>query len=133
MLSSLVSSIIGTNLLSPAIDTTTLLQRYLTRLLALVALTTFSAFMCCLVIVGLLYGLYEALVRHGLQADVALMVVLGLVTLTAIGAIATTVHLLSGLREVSATNVNQRGIQRSRASSVFHAFLDGLKGHAPGS
>ncbi|MBY0406849.1 MAG: hypothetical protein K2Q01_04100, partial [Rickettsiales bacterium] len=105
---------------------TPLVNRLLTGIAVIVGLAILSAILAGVLVVGMLYGAYAILVAHGLEQDMALIVV-GALTL---GLIAMLVRqLVLNIQEIKAIPTQIIGKQNrmaERASKVGAAFLDGL-------
>ncbi len=129
MLTALAANLIGAALQHPVIDTQ-LLQHFLTRLVGLVALTILGAFMCCLVIAGLLFGLYDLLVFYGLLPGVALVIVLAIAMLITGIIVAVTMRRLQQLRDLSLMPKRDMR-QQDMTGGIIRAFLDGFTNARP--
>jgi uncharacterized BrkB/YihY/UPF0761 family membrane protein len=102
-----------------------LLHRFLSKIVIVVALTIVSAFMSGVVIVGLLWGTYWELTYHGVAPDTAATIVFALAILVTATFIGFTLSYARQLREPPRL-LHQHFPGLAQLGGIADAFITGL-------
>ena len=129
---SVLGKIVGVMMAGKSLaDTTPMISRLLSGIAAVVALAMLSAILGGVLLVGLLYVAYASLVAHGLEPQVA-MIVMGTIILIITALLVS--QLKTSIRQIkhipSQMLVRQNPLAQ-RASKVGAAFIDGFMNVPP--
>ncbi len=106
-----------------------LLHRFLVRLVAVLALTIISALMTGVLLMGLFYGLYCALISYGLVPDAAIILVGILMFVLTASLVCATISQIKKIRGLHPSPLYANLPGYSLISSLLESFMEGFSNH----
>ena len=122
----IVEKLLGVATIGGALANVALLERFLTGITHVVALSVISGLMICLLLIGTFFGLYFGLTHYGLDPTVAALTVGALAFLITLGIIGLTVLKLRQLQELPVHAIHASMPVLAHLSSLAAAFIEGL-------
>jgi hypothetical protein len=122
----IVEKLVGVATIGGALANVALLQRFLTGIAHVVALSVISGLMVCLLLLGSFFGLYFGLTHYGLGSTVAALMIGAFAFLITSGIIGLTVLKLRQLQELPVHATHAPMPVLAHLSSLAAAFIEGL-------
>jgi hypothetical protein len=123
----MISKLIGLASIGGAFMNVSMLQRFLSGITSVIALTVMGALTASMLIACAFFGIYISLVRYGMETEAAFITVLGLVFFLTVALAGLAWLRLQRLRELPYHIMLRRDIPVvSKVHGVVNAFLDGL-------
>lgn len=107
-------------------DTTPLFNRLLSGIAAVVALAMLSAILAGVLVVGLIYVAYMALVQHGLDSDAAMFLMGGVVMVMVAILVSQLLGTIRRIKYIPAQVLARQNPLAKRATTLGYAFIDGF-------
>lgn len=123
---SMIGKLTGLASIGGALANVALLQQFLAKVSAIIALTIISSLMGGALLIGALYGAYAGLVHYGVAANAAFLTVAFLVLAICAVTGALALYRLQKLRELPRAHFSSHMPVLSRLEGIAGAFLDGL-------
>jgi hypothetical protein len=122
----MIGKLMGLATVGSSLANVTLLHRFLASATSVVALTMISAFMCCVLLIGIFGATYISLVHYGLDPYAAAITVALIMIIMTGGCVSLTIIRLRQLREIPHHNMHRDIPGMSHISSIADAFMKGF-------
>ena len=129
----MLEKLLGLAMLGSSLANVTLLHRFLSRVVVVVALTIISALFTGVLFLAALYGVYYALTYYGLAPQAAVSLIAIFVVLVTALLIAVMANQLQKIREIPHSLPSSGLPSFSQLGGITEAFIDGLLYHPRGN
>ncbi len=129
---STIAKILGLMLAGRSVaDSTPMFGRLLSGIAAVVALAILSSILAGVLVVGMIYAAYAALVAHGLEPNAAMMIMAGVIIIMTGLMVNQLFVTIRRIKHIPAQVLVRKNPLAERATKLGFAFVDGFMSQPP--